>query len=70
MKIHETQEAGRPGAEHVPLTAFENAQRIEGGRPLQRVEWRQLPAPIRFFGYFIRTVMLIMLLFSIIMLLN
>lgn len=68
LNIHETRDTERLGTEPGFRTDFEHAQRIEGGRPLQKVDWRHLPAFIRFIGIFLMTVMLIMLLFSIIVL--
>lgn len=69
MKIHETQKTGGFETEPGYVTEFENAQRIEGGRPLQKINLRQLPAPIRVFGYFFMAVMLVMLVFTIVMVL-
>ena len=70
LNIHETQDRERLETEPGFRTDFEHAQKIEGGRPLQKVDWRHLPALIRFIGIFLMTVMLIMLLFSIIVLIR
>lgn len=39
--------------DHQPRTLFEDAQRIEGGGPIKKVDINSLPKPIRIFRYFI-----------------
>jgi hypothetical protein len=48
-------------------TSFEEAQRIEGGGRPNKVFFKQLPKPIRIFGYFFIGAMLIIFVFAIIM---
>ncbi|MNP32505.1 hypothetical protein D3C76_1256880 [compost metagenome] len=44
---------------------IEEAQRIEGGGPPQKVDLQSLPKPIRMFGYFFIAMMIVMVVFAI-----
>lgn len=70
MSIHETQETAHVEAYTGVLPHLEAAQRIEGGAPPQKVILRNLPAPVRFFGYFFMAVMLVMLVFTVVAILG
>ncbi|OBZ17051.1 MULTISPECIES: hypothetical protein [Bacillales] len=64
--IHETQasktDTGRNGS-FDPL--FEDAQRIEGGGPPQKVIWHTLPKGIRVIGYFFAAIVVAMVVFAL-----
>jgi hypothetical protein len=66
-KIHETQ--SDTNYSEVEITQvhsmIEDAQRIEGGGPPKKVDFKSLPKPIRIFGYFFITMMIIMFVFAI-----
>lgn len=65
---HETQsDTNYSDAETTQVhSMIEEAQRIEGGGPPKKVDFKSLPKPIRIFGYFFITMMIIMVVFAII----
>jgi len=62
-KIHETQPDSHPitnNGHTVVNEMIEEAQRIEGGGPPRKVDLRTMPTPIKFFGYFFISCVIIM----------
>lgn len=58
-------EADRSELEYPRIqTAFEESQRIEGGGPLKKVNFKSLPVPIRIFAYICLVILITMGVFS------
>jgi hypothetical protein len=65
-KVHETQ----PDKPIVPNDAnvdnlLAGYQKIEAGGPIRKIDLQAMPAPVRYFGYFFFTVIIVAVLFFI-----
>jgi hypothetical protein len=65
--IHETQPSERPVVtdDNSINNSLNEIQRIEGGGPPRKIDFKSMPAPVRLFGYFFILVMVLMMLFLI-----